>query len=101
MSKQYNRSVISAAMVNTQGRYFSVRFKKKDGSDRQMTARIGVKKYLVGGKNTTENYPQYITVFETVNPQGGGGYKNVNLDTVYEIKSSGATMIVDRSNEAA
>ena len=101
MSKQYNRAVVSAAMINTQGRYFSVKFKKKDGSDRQMTARIGVKKYLVGGKNTVAEYPQYITVFETKNVNGGGGYKNVNLDTVYEIKADGAVLVVDRSNEAA
>ena len=89
---QYNRSILLAAMKNTQGKFFTVHFTKKDGSDRVMNARLGVKKHLKGGANTVAHLEQYVAVFEPAT----NSYKNVNLDTIYKIKASGLILDIER-----
>ena len=74
----------------TAGKIFTVTFIKKDGSLRKMTARIGVKKNLVGGTNTTAHISKYITVYDMVKY----GYRNINTDTVQHLQIQGQDYFV-------
>lgn len=76
---------LRAAIESTQGKFFTVTFKKKDGSLRTMNARIGVKKHLKGGVSTTAHIDKYITVYEGAQ----ASYKNINLETVEELNFQG------------
>ena len=64
----------------TKGRFFTVTFIKKDGTQRTLNGRVGVTKHLKGGVSRAGD--QYITVFDVKN----GGYRSVNKDTIKEIK---------------
>ena len=73
---------------NSNGKIFSVEFVKKDGSVREMTARLGVTKHLVGGgPSTTAHIPKYMTVFD----MQAEGYRNINFDTIKRVKFEGTT----------
>lgn len=75
---------------STQGRLFSVQFiKRSTGELRQMTARVGVTRYLSGGPRAY-NPADYnlITVFE-VTPREPGGYKSIPLDAILSITFRG------------
>ena len=76
---------LRAAMNRTQGRFFTVTFKKKDNTLRTMNARLGVKKHLKGGVSTTSHISKYQTVYEGKERS----YKNVNLETVTEFRFQG------------
>ena len=56
---------------------FGVRFTKKDGSDRIMACRFGVKSHLrtAGTPSTVSHKPEYITVFDMKKQ----AYRNVSL----------------------
>ena len=64
----------------TKGRFFTVTFIKKDGSERTLNGRVGVTKHLKGGVSRAGD--QYITVYDVQN----GGYRSVNKDTIKQIK---------------
>lgn len=71
--------------------FFSVKFVKKDGSIRKMTARIGVKKHLKGGQKTYDSDSlNYLTVFDVQKK----GYRTINLNTLRELKVKGKTLKV-------
>lgn len=63
---------------------FSVTFTKKDGSQRKMIARSGVKKHLKTGgtASTTSHIPKYFTVFDMKIQQ----YRNINVETISAFK---------------
>ena len=67
------------------GKIFTVVFLKKDGSERTMTARMGVTKHHVheGRPSTTAHIPQYLTVFELGKVQA---YRTVNVDKITAFK---------------
>jgi hypothetical protein len=70
-------------IFDTKGKFFTVTFIKKDGSERVMNARLGVKKYLRGG--TLKYDPSafnYITVFD----MGVKDYRIVNANTITNLK---------------
>lgn len=67
---------------------FSVSFTKKDGTTRQMTCRLGVKAPLKGGSNTVAHIPKYLTVFDMTKQ----AYRNINTETITEIKMQGLTI---------
>jgi len=69
----------------TKGKIFSCSFIKKDGTVRNMVARIGVTKNLKGGKNGASEKNSLVTVFDMLN----GGYRMVNLETLQSLKVSG------------
>jgi hypothetical protein len=71
---------IKNKILSTNGRFFSVKFIKADGSERKMVARLGVKKYLRGGSSTVRDKDYLITVFDVQK----GAYRNINLDRVFE-----------------
>jgi len=63
-------------------RIFTVTFTKKNGDLRKMNCRLGVRSPLKGGENTTRYLPQYLTVFDMQKL----AYRNVNLDTILDVK---------------
>lgn len=77
------------AIQASNGRFFNVKFKKKNGEHREMQARLGVKKFHKGGDNTTQHISKYLTVYEN-----GKLPKNVNLNTVYEVSVNGQKIVV-------
>jgi hypothetical protein len=72
--------------VGNNGRLFSVTFIKKDGSERKMTARLGVKSYLTGGgaKYNAEDRNN-IVVFS----MSDKGYRTINIDALLKVKANG------------
>lgn len=68
---------------DTKGKFFTVTFIKKDGSERVMNARLGVKVYLKGGElpyNPDEK--GLIPVYDVKT----GGYRMVNVNTIKKLK---------------
>ena len=70
----------------TNAKYFTVKFRKKDGSIRTMLGQMKVEAYL-RNKNTkvaatTSHMSHYIVVFEPSTLT----YKNVNLSTMFYFK---------------
>ena len=69
------------------GRFFSVTFRKKDGSLRKMIARRGVKRNLQG--NPRYNPADYnLFVVWSVNDEA---YRSIHIPSIYEIKTDGLT----------
>lgn len=67
-------------------KFFTVTFKKKDGTLRTMNCRLGVKKHLKGGtKSYDDSKFNYVTVYDLVKK----GYRIVNLDAIKQIKTKG------------
>ncbi|ADG92294.1 conserved hypothetical protein [Arcobacter nitrofigilis DSM 7299] len=69
----------------TRGKIFSCSFIKKDGTIRNIVARLGVHKNLKGGKNGENKTNSLITVFDMLN----GGYRMINLETLINLKVRG------------
>jgi hypothetical protein len=68
---------------DTKGKFFTVTFTKKDGTERVMNARLGVKVYLKGGElpyNPDEK--GLIPVYDVKT----GGYRMVNVNTIKKLK---------------
>lgn len=68
-------------ILNSNGKIFTVEFIKQDGSLRTLNGRLGVKKYLKGGKCTVDQ-DQYIIVFDLQNKV----YRAVNKFTIQSVK---------------
>ena len=66
----------------TNGRFFTIVFTKKNGQIRKMNCRLGVKKYLKNGANSSSHIEKYITVYD----MQARGYRNVNLARVHSIR---------------
>ena len=63
------------------GKIFSVSFIKKDGTERNMVCRLGVQKYLTGGKSVNDP-SKYLTVFDMQKK----AYRNIALETIYRLR---------------
>jgi len=83
-------------IMNTKGNIFGVQFVKKDKSLRDMVCRLGVKKYLKGGKNTCAAYSEYVTVFEMVGVEEVK-YRNINIKTMLTLKVSGKVYVINHN----
>lgn len=79
-----NTENLKAHFESLNGKFFTVKFTKKDGSTRVMNARTGVKKYLRGGVSKNSN-PDHVVVFDTV----AKGYRTVDLSSVFELHTQG------------
>lgn len=74
------------ALVNEagdKGKFFVVKFIKKDKTERTLNGRLNVHKGLAGGKATTG--PEYIRIWDAHKEQ----YRNVNPKTIFYIKGNG------------
>jgi hypothetical protein len=79
---------INALKKTIGNQFFKATFIKKDGTLRDMIARLGVKKHLKGGEKSynSEDF-NYLTVFDMQKRQ----YRTINLNTLVKIKINGVT----------
>jgi len=79
-------------LVFKNGKFATVKFIKKDGSERDMTCRKGVKCKLSGGKSTTAHKPNLVTVYDVnaidYKTKTKGAYRCINKDTLISIKGN-------------
>lgn len=77
--------------VGNEGKLFSVTFKKKDGTLRTMTARLGVRKYLTGGGSKFDAEPKgMVRVFS----MGDMGYRTVTTEKIIKLKAYGRVLVL-------
>ena len=89
--KSITTELAAELLRSTNGKIFSVRFKKRDGTLRDMTARLGVKSHLKGGnKPYSDSENDLLTVFDMSIKQ----YRSVPLYDVLSVKFDGAEWIV-------
>ena len=70
-------------ILATRGKFFSVSFIKKDGTERKMTARLGVKKDIKGvGLKFNPSERNLIVVFDIHKK----AYRMINLSTILTFK---------------
>ena len=70
-------------ILATNGKFFSVSFIKKDGTERKMTARLGVKKDIKGvGLKFNPTERNLIVVFDIHKK----AYRMINLSTIFKFK---------------
>jgi hypothetical protein len=62
----------------------TVTFIKQDGSTRILNGRLGVKKYLKGGK-LNANTAEYISIYDVQNK----GYRSINRNTIVALRMQG------------
>lgn len=72
-------------LTQSKGKFVSVTFKKKDGTIRKLNGRLGVTKYLHGGKCTLND--NYVILWDAKHC----GYRAVNKDTILTVRSQGYT----------
>lgn len=77
-------------ILNSNGKFLTVEFIKKDGSLRKMNCRLGVTKYLKGGKSTLDPN-KFITVFDVQSQ----GYRAINKETIQRVSCDG--LVIERN----
>jgi hypothetical protein len=82
-SGEIDKETAKELIFGTKGKFFTVKFIKKDGSERIMNARLGVKKYLKGG---TLRYDPAVFNYITVWDRGSKEYRTVNANTIQNLK---------------
>ena len=83
-----NSNELASIVAASNGRFVSVTFIKKDGTERSMLCRLGVTKYLKGGESKL-NADQYLTVFDVQKE----AYRAINKDTIMSVKLAGTTFV--------
>lgn len=88
--KNHSKAIhrLDLMLVQSDGRFVSVVFVKKDGSMRKLTGRLGVTKHLKGGQSTL-NPEQYVTIYDVENK----GYRAVNRNTIQELHINGEVYV--------
>jgi len=83
-----NSSEAKRLIKATKGKFFTVTFTKKDGTERVMNARLGVKQYLRGGKLPYDPEPKnLIPVWDpNAHKKTNNGYRMINIDTLTNLK---------------
>ena len=74
-------------ILNSDGKFLTIDFIKKDGTPRTINGRLGVTKYLKGGKRTTD--PSKFVVVYSNDAQG---YRAINIDTIQAVRMDGLTI---------
>ncbi len=80
--------VLAGIIEQSNGRFVSVSFVKKDGTVRNLVGRLGVTSHLKGGKKTVPE-DKYITIFDTQK----GAYRSINRDTILSVRSAGVEAV--------
>jgi hypothetical protein len=70
-------------ILATNGKFFSVSFIKKDGSERKMTARLGVKKDIKGVGMKYDPLERNLIVVFDIHKKA---YRMINLSTILTFK---------------
>ena len=78
---------------DTKGAFFTVKFIKKDGTERVMNCRLGVKKYLKGGELPYDPVAKgLIQVWDPIaakKQDGSEGYRTISINTISSAKIGG------------
>ena len=78
---------------DTKGAFFTVKFIKKDGTERVMNCRLGVKKYLHGGELPYDPVAKgLIPVWDPIaakKQDGSEGYRTISINTISSAKIGG------------
>lgn len=92
ISKETAKQLIFDTNAKNNGAFFSVKFIKKDGTEREMVARLGVKKHLKGG-TMSYNPADYnlIPVFDVQK----GDYRSISVNTLKQLKVDGVIYEVE------
>jgi len=81
--KVIDRTKVKNVIDGTNGKVFTVVFRKKDGTKRKMLAKMGVEHNLKGGANkVVKPDNSYITTFDVEKFE----YRTVNLATVSRLR---------------
>jgi len=84
---------ISSDIDDTKGKFFTVKFIKKDGTLRRMTCRTGVSKGVTGKGLAFEPKEKGLKVVWSTDAEG---YRMINLAQVTEITFNGETTIYNQ-----
>ena len=86
------RDEVREIVSNTNGQFFNVEFKKRTtGELRNMTARVGVSKYITGeGLKYNAKEKDLLPVFDMT----AIGYRMVSIDGITQLRANGETYIV-------
>jgi len=79
---------LSKFVEQSNGKFVTVEFIKKDGSLRKINGRLGVTSALKGGKSTLDA-SQYITIYSMADQ----GYRAINKDTIQSVSIEGVMMV--------
>lgn len=71
-------------IYDSNGRFLTVEFVKKDGSIRKINGRLGVKKYLNGGNSTLDSN-KFIIIYDLK----ARGYRAINKNSILSVKTTG------------
>jgi cystathionine beta-lyase/cystathionine gamma-synthase len=81
--------------AGSKGKIFTVTFKKKDGSVREMNARLHVAKYTSGGTRSTAGNPNIMGLYdmklrkELTEAEGKRAYRSLDLNRVISVNGRG------------
>ena len=93
--KKINRDTAKRYIYETNGKFFSAVFTKKNGNKRLMTCRLGVKKGVKGvGLRFKPQDKGLMTVFDIHK----GGYRFINLMTLERLKIRGSEYQVNQTD---
>ena len=77
-----NNNLLKSMIKNTNGKFFTCFFVKKDGTLRKMTARVGVKKGLANNGFVREEKENLVYVYDMV----AHDFRFINLSTLKSLK---------------
>lgn len=79
-----NTTLLQNLIENSNGKFVTVTFTKKNGETRVLNGRMGVTSALKGGKSTIDP-SKFITIFDVQ----AGGYRSINRETIKEVRVGG------------
>ena len=80
-------NIFADLITLSNGKFVTVTFIKKDGSERKMNCRIGVKKHLRGGACTV-NTDKYLIVYDVQSK----GYRSIDKDAIIALSINGESV---------
>lgn len=88
-----SREDLVSLISQTKNSIFTVKFTKKDGSERKLTGMFGVKKHLKHGgeRPPTVDTDKFFVIFDMFKKD----YRAVNKDTIFEARIKGKNYIVE------
>jgi len=81
-----DRMKLRRLINNANGKFFTVDYRKKDGTLRTMTCRLCSTSKLKSGVNKTD-----IVVYEAIK----GEYRTINLSTIFRVRAGGTYYTVE------
>jgi len=79
-----NRATLNKLIQEAEGKILTIKFVKKDGSERNLNGRFGVTSKLRGGHSTLDS-SQFLTIYDVQKKD----YRAINKDKVLEIHMKG------------